>query len=83
MSKVDDAKRRARYMLDYKLEAVRLVKGGQLASVTARVLGMPSQSLHVLRNGVETYSVFIRCRKAKRAKPWVTRASPCRFLWAT
>ena len=36
---------RARYTLEFKLEAVRLVKAGQEASVTARVLGMPKQTL--------------------------------------
>ena len=39
MSRRTDAKRRARYTLEFKLEAVRLVKGGQESSVTARVLG--------------------------------------------
>ena len=45
MSKKDEAKRRARYTLEFKLEAVRLVKSGQEASVTARVLGIPKQTL--------------------------------------
>jgi len=45
MSKTDDVKRRARYTLEIKLEAVRLVKAGQEASVTARVLGIPKASL--------------------------------------
>jgi transposase-like protein len=45
MSKTDDVKRRARYTLEFKLEAVRLVKAGQEASVTARVLGIPKASL--------------------------------------
>jgi transposase-like protein len=45
MSKKDQEKRRARYTLEFKLEAVRLVKAGQEASVTARVLGMPKQTL--------------------------------------
>jgi transposase-like protein len=45
MSKKDQAKQRARYTLEFKLEAVRLVKAGQEASVTARVLGVPKQSL--------------------------------------
>ena len=40
-----ETKRRARYTLEYKLEAVRLVKGGQAASVTAKVLGIPKASL--------------------------------------
>ena len=38
MSKKDEAKQRARYTLEFKLEAVRLVKAGQEASVTARGL---------------------------------------------
>ena len=45
MTKKDDAKHRARYTLEFKLEAVRLVKAGQEASVTARVLGMPKATL--------------------------------------
>jgi len=45
MGKKDEAKRRARYALEFKLEAVRLVKAGQEASVTARVLGIPKQTL--------------------------------------
>jgi transposase-like protein len=49
MSKKSQDQHRARYTLEFKLEfkleAVRLVKGGQEASVTARVLGMPKQTL--------------------------------------
>ena len=45
MSEKDEAMHRARYTLEFKLEAVRLVKAGQEASVTARVLGMPKQTL--------------------------------------
>jgi transposase-like protein len=45
MSKKEVVKHRARYTLEFKLEAVRLVKGGQDASVTARVLGIPKASL--------------------------------------
>ena len=37
--------RRARYTLEFKLEAVRLVKGGQVAAVTAKILGIPKQTL--------------------------------------
>jgi len=37
--------RRAAYTLEYKLEAVRLVKGGQSKAVTAKVLGIPGQTL--------------------------------------
>jgi transposase-like protein len=45
MSRKDEARRRARYTLEFKLEAVRLVKAGQEASVTARVLGIPKATL--------------------------------------
>ena len=41
MSKKDDKRRRAKYTLEFKLEAVRLVKGGQDASVTAQGAGHP------------------------------------------
>lgn len=37
--------KRAMYTLEYKQEAVRLVKGGQACSVTAKVLGIPNQTL--------------------------------------
>lgn len=33
--------RRALYTVEYKLEAVRLVQGGQSCAATAKVLGMP------------------------------------------
>ena len=45
MSKKDEAKHRARHTLEFKLDAVRLVKAGQEASVTARVLGILKQTL--------------------------------------
>ena len=45
MSKRDDERRKATYTLEFKLEAVRLVKGGQNAAVTARVLGIPKATL--------------------------------------
>ena len=45
MSKRKDGQVRGRYTLEFKLEAVRLVKGGQSATVTAKVLGMPKQTL--------------------------------------
>ena len=32
-------------ILEFKMEAVRLVKGGQAAPVTAKILGVPSQTL--------------------------------------
>jgi transposase len=37
--------KRAAYTLEYKFEAVRLVTGGQAKSVTAKVLGIPTQTL--------------------------------------
>lgn len=37
--------KRAAYTLEYKVEAVRLVQGGQSCLVTAKVLGIPKQTL--------------------------------------
>jgi len=37
---------RARYALEFKLEAVRLVKGGQSMAATAKILGIAGQALH-------------------------------------
>jgi transposase-like protein len=45
MSKKDDVKRRVRYTQDFKLDAVRRVESGQDRSETARVLGVPKQTL--------------------------------------
>ena len=45
MSKRIDGQARGKYTLEFKLEAVRLVKGGQAAAVTAKVLGIPNQTL--------------------------------------
>jgi|SRR5664279_6480707 transposase-like protein len=42
---MSESKRRARYTLEFKMEAVRLVKGGQAAAVTAKILGVPKQTL--------------------------------------
>ena len=36
---------RPKYTLEFKMEAVRLVRQGQASSVTAKVLGIPKQSL--------------------------------------
>lgn len=41
----DEVKRRARYTVEFRQEAIRLVKAGQEVSVTARVLGVPKQTL--------------------------------------
>ena len=45
MGKRNDVQARARYTLEYKLEAVRLVKGGQAVPVTVKILGVPTQTL--------------------------------------
>jgi len=37
---------RARYTLEFKLEAVRLVKGGQSMAATAKILAIAEQTLH-------------------------------------
>ena len=37
--------KRASYTLEYKSEALRLIQGGQSCAATAKVLGMPSQTL--------------------------------------
>jgi transposase len=37
--------KRAAYTLEFKLEAVRLVQGGQAKAVTAKVLGIPEPTL--------------------------------------
>ena len=42
---MSESKRRARYTPEYKLEAVRLVKGGQVSAATAKILGIPKQTL--------------------------------------
>ncbi len=45
MSKRKDGQPRGQYTTEFKLEASRLVKDGQSATVTAKVLGMPKQTL--------------------------------------
>ena len=45
MSKRKDGQSRGKYTLEFKLEAVRLVKGGQAVPVTAKILGVPVQTL--------------------------------------
>jgi transposase-like protein len=42
MSKRKDGQPRGKYTLEFKLEAVRLVKGGQAAAVTARRAEVPN-----------------------------------------
>ena len=42
---MSETRKRAKYTLEFKMEAVRLVKGGQALSVTAKVLGIPKVSL--------------------------------------
>jgi len=38
--------KRARYTLEFKIEAVRLVRGGQSVAAVSQVLGVASQTLH-------------------------------------
>ena len=45
MSKLKDGQPRGKYTLEFKLEAVRIVKGGQAVPVTAKILGIPVQTL--------------------------------------
>jgi transposase len=46
MDKSKQASCKGKYTLEFKLEAVRLVKAGQTPSVTSKVLGIPNQTLH-------------------------------------
>jgi transposase len=45
MGKSKDGQVRGIYTLEFKMEAVRLVQGGQASAVTAKVLGIPKQTL--------------------------------------
>jgi transposase len=40
-----ETRKRTKYTLEFKMEAVRLVKGGLVAAVTAKVLGIPKACL--------------------------------------
>ncbi len=42
---MSETRKRVKYTLEFKMEASRLVKGGQAVSVTAKVLGIPKASL--------------------------------------
>ena len=42
---MSEAKRRARYTMEIRMEDLRLVKCGQVASVTTKILGVPKQTL--------------------------------------
>jgi transposase len=44
-NEISEVKRRAKYTLEFKPEAVRLIKGRQAASVTATILGIPKARL--------------------------------------
>ena len=44
MSKINDGQAPGKYTLEFKLEAVRLVEGGQAVPVKARILGVPMQT---------------------------------------
>ena len=49
MSKRKDVQTRGKYTLEFKMEAVRLVKGGQSVPETAKILAVPVQTLSKLR----------------------------------
>ena len=38
--------KRAQYTLEFKIEAVRLVRGGQSVGAVSQVLGVATQTLH-------------------------------------
>ena len=42
---MSETRKRAKYTLEFKMEAVRLVKTGQSVAMTAKVLGIPKGSL--------------------------------------
>ena len=48
--------KRASYRLEYKIEAVRLVQKGQACAVTAKILGIPQNTLENAANTVVTSS---------------------------
>jgi transposase len=41
-----DKSKRSRYTLEYKLEAVRMVKAGQSLAAVSKILGIADQTLH-------------------------------------
>jgi transposase len=61
---MSESKPRARYTLEFKLEAVRLVKGGQVAAVTAKILGIPKQTLENWVRLANSKSVLTPCGHA-------------------
>ena len=42
---MSESKPRTRYTLEFKLEALKLVKGGQVAALTAKIMGIAKQTL--------------------------------------
>ena len=82
MSKKDGSNRRARYTVEFKLEAVRLVKAGKEASLTARVLGVPKQTLSNwvrLADKGALQGAGERRVSAEPSRPSTTRASLSAF----
>ena len=65
---MSESKPRARYTLEFKLEAVRLVKGGQVAAVTAKILGIPKQTPFPVTNHFWPASIFGASR-SKQSTP--------------
>jgi transposase len=46
MASVMGKTNQARYTLEFKLEAIRLIGAGQSIAATAAILGLPDQTLH-------------------------------------
>jgi len=57
---------RARYTLEFKLEAVRMVKGGQSLAAVSKILGIAAQTLH---NWVKAE----RDNRLSRCRLWLPR----------
>jgi len=66
---------RARYTLEFKLEAVRLAKTGQSIAATAKILGLSEQTLH---NWIKAEQQGRRCTTGSRPSSrvgWAGRAA--------
>ena len=70
MTQNDGSDHRLRYTVECKLKAIRLVEVGQNAPLTARVLGMPKQTLRncvglPVKNTVHPFCSRLRCPRSK------------------
>ena len=83
MSKRNDGQVRGKYTLEFKLEAVRLVKGGQAVPVTAKILGVPVQTLGNLVRLSEKGQLKGAGDKPVSAEHWATTARERAMTWAS